>query len=80
MHRLEKMDSVIQINTLQTSRIDSLVQQLQKQKTVVKDKPWYQKLFDHVRYVAFGIITGIILIIVALILTRKWWKRFIKLS
>ena len=63
MHRLERMDSVTTANSLLMQRIDSLVQASQKQTVVVKQQPWYQRLWDAAKYALLGALGCAILLV-----------------
>ena len=63
MHRLERMDSVTTANSLLMQRIDSLVQASQKQTVVVKQQPWYQRLWDAAKCALLGALGYAILLV-----------------
>ena len=79
MHRLEKMDSVLAVNTLQTHRIESLMKEKEKTTVIEKQDPWYKKLFGGMKTMFIGIVIGAVLLGIVLSLTKKWWLKFIKL-
>lgn len=79
MHRLEKMDSVLAVNTLQTQRIDSLIQEKNKTTVIKEEQPWYRKMWNGLKTLLVGIVIGAVLLGIGLALTKKWWRNLIKL-
>lgn len=78
MHRVEKMDSVLAVNAQQTQRIDSLVREQSKQTVVQKQEPWYKQAWNNLKMILTSVVVGMILLAVVLVLTRKWWVKFLK--
>lgn len=78
IHRLESMDSTLVVMQSQLERSDSLLQVSQKEKVTEKSVPWYQQLWNSIRYMLVGMAIGIILLVILLLTTKKYWKKFIQ--
>lgn len=66
MQKIERLDSVISIQNEQISRIDSLLQQSQKEKTIEKKQSWWQKAWQQSK----GIMIGVVLTLIVLFILR----------
>ena len=75
IHQVEKMDSVLSVQNLQISHMDSLMQASVKEKTIERSVPWYRQLWNNVRFVFIGFLIGIIFHV---LIYRKF-KKYIKL-
>lgn len=78
IHKLESMDSTLVVMKTQLERSDSLLQVSQKEKVIEKKIPWYQQLWNSIKYIFMGIAVGMILLVVILIVTKKYWSKFIQ--
>lgn len=66
MHKIERLDSVISIQNEQISRIDSLLQQSQKEKTIEKKQSWWQKAWQQSK----GMLIGVVITLIVLLILR----------
>lgn len=74
-HSIECMDSTVARQSQQLSRMDSLLQQRDHERTVVEQEPWYSRLWQKVKFVLIGIVIGILIV-----LGRNIWNDFRRIA
>ena len=78
MHRLEKMDSVTEVNNVLIKQIESMMQELQETTVIEKKNPWYLQIWSSIKAGLAGVAVFLLLIGIGLALTKRWWKKIIK--
>ena len=67
LHKMEKMDSTIAVQNEQISKVDSLLQQINKETTIEKKQSWWDSVWQHTKGILIGIVfSGIVFIILRL--------------
>lgn len=72
MHRLEVMDSTLQVQNEQLIKMDSLLQVSQKSEVIQKEEPWYVRLWKNLQWMLVGAV-----LVVVLYFTKPLWKKIL---
>lgn len=64
IHKLEVMDSVISVQSEYISKMDSLLQESVKEKTIEKNLSWWQSLWQKGKGILFGILLSVIVFLI----------------
>jgi len=64
MHKMEKMDSVLSVQNEYISKMDSLLQESVKEKTIEKKLSWWQKLWQQGKGILVGVVISALVFLV----------------
>lgn len=69
--RFRKTDSLLQVSLAKQEKMDSTLQQRQKDTVIEKKAPWYERWWDSIKMVLFGIVVGVLAVFLFLRRNRK---------
>lgn len=61
--RFRQTDSLLQVSLAKQEKMDSTLQAYQKTTVVTQEAPWYERLWNILKYVLLGVVLGVLLMV-----------------